>query len=104
MAHTSETPSAPFTLEGLRQRRTSARRPLNASVEIIEPVEGDGVTINVSDGGLRVAVDCNLTEGDIVLFYVRELDKPERLERAKVAWVQTQLDGCIAGLQITGLH
>ena len=104
MALTSETPSAPFHLEALRQRRCSARRPLNASVEMLEPDSGEGVTINVSDGGLRIAVDVMLKVGDVVLFYVREHDKPERLERAKVAWSREQPDGCICGLQLIGLH
>ncbi len=104
MALTTETPSCPVTIESLRQRRSSARRPLHALVEVVQPTEGTGVTINVSERGLRVAVDCPLTAGEVVLLYVRELDRPERLESARVAWVQQRPDGCIAGLEITGLH
>jgi hypothetical protein len=92
------------TLESLRQRRTSARRPLHASVDVLEPCEGAGVTINASDGGLRVAVDCKMEPGDIALFYVHEAGKVERLERAHVVWSREVRDGYIVGLRITGLH
>lgn len=104
MPLTTETPSRPVTIESLRQRRGSARRPLHALVEVVQPTQGTGVTINVSHHGLRIAVDCTLTAGEVVLLYVREVDQPERLESARVAWVQQRPDGCIAGLQITGLH
>jgi len=88
-----------------RQRRTSRRRPLEATVQVIEPQAGRGVTINVSDGGMRVAVDCPLAPNETCLMVVRELGRPEQLVRGRVAWsIDHAGDGCIAGLQRLGLH
>lgn len=88
-----------------RQRRSSRRRPFEATVQVIEPQAGLGVTINVSDGGMRVAVDCPLAPNEICLMVVRELGKPEQLVRGRVAWaIDHAGDGCIAGLQRLGLH
>jgi hypothetical protein len=72
-------------------------------VQVLGPAPGSGVTLNASEGGLRVAVDCVLTEGEIC--FVR-VDDPERgaVERARVAWSRELPDGCIAGLQLLGLH
>ncbi len=90
--------------EILRQRRASRRRELNADVEVIHPREGRGVTINASEGGLRVACDCAMRQGETLLLRVRETAGEERLEQARVVWSRELRDGWIAGLQIVGLH
>ncbi|MEM1029321.1 MAG: PilZ domain-containing protein [Myxococcota bacterium] len=88
-----------------RQRRGSRRRPLEATVQVVAPEAGRGVTINVSDGGLRVAVDCSLIPGETCLMVLREAGRPEALVRGRVAWArQLAGDGCIAGLERLGLH
>jgi PilZ domain len=105
MALTSESPAAAPTLLGLsRQRRQSARRPYHATVEVVQPAEGQGVTLNVSDGGLRMAVDVDLPQGEVCLFYIREPGGEPELQRARVAWSREVSDGWIVGLQILGLH
>lgn len=104
MSLTLDTPAHPVSLGSLRQRRESGRRPLEAEVDVIEPCTGEGVTINVSHGGLRIAVDCRLEEGDVCMLVIREPAKPVRLERARVVWSQEVRDGCVAGLTVTGLH
>jgi Tfp pilus assembly protein PilZ len=103
---TSEPPSSqPLVAEVLvRHRRHSRRRPLEAQVEVFQPANGSGFTINVSDGGLRIAVDCPLRIEEVVLLAVREEGKPERLECARVVWVRELRDGWIVGLQLIGLH
>ncbi len=102
----SDPPSSRPTPDSLmlRQRRASGRRPFEAVIEVYEPNPGTGVTINASDGGLRVAVDCELRPEDVVLLAVREAGRPERLECARVAWSLELRDGWIAGLQLIGLH
>jgi hypothetical protein len=86
-----------------RHRRASRRTPFHASVQVFGPARGRGVTLNASDGGLRVAVDCRLKEGDLCLVRVED---PARgsVERARVAWSREVPDGCIAGLELLGLH
>jgi len=86
-----------------RQRRAARREPLHAEVEMIEPRIGSGVTINASEGGLRVAVDCRLTEGDRCLLKVCDGERP-RLERGRVVWVRELPDGFIAGLALAPIH
>jgi hypothetical protein len=93
----------PIEPEVLRQRRGSGRRPLHAEVEVLDPV-GSGVTINVSEGGLRIAVDCTLVAGQVCLLRVHEPGVHRDLCRARVVWARELRDGCVAGLQILGLH
>jgi hypothetical protein len=104
MSLTLDTPSVSVTVDALRQRRITRRRPMHADVDVIEPHTGGGVTINASDGGLRIAVDCKLRVNDVCMLVIREPAKPVRLERARVVWAQEVRDGCVAGLTVTGLH
>lgn len=105
MPLSSESPAhAPTLLSLSRQRRRAARRPFHATIEMVQPAAGEGVTLNESVGGLRVAVDSRLRRDDTCLFYVREPGVEPRLERARVAWSRQVSDGWIAGLEILGLH
>jgi PilZ domain-containing protein len=90
--------------EILRQRRGSGRRPLNAEIELLDPEGGRGVTINVSEGGLRVAIDCLLSVDQVCLVRVLEPGVHRDLCRVRVVWVRELRDGCVAGLQMLGLH
>jgi hypothetical protein len=105
MQRVSSDPPASSRNEELgRQRRGSRRVDLDASVEIIHPRPGRGVTINASTGGLRVAVDCAMREGETFILRVCEALGPERTEQARVVWSRELPDGWIAGLQLIGLH
>jgi len=99
----SEIPLEDITPKSLQQRRRFARRPFNATVELLTPKAASGVTINVSEGGLRIAVDRVLDVGDMTLLQVRDGGQPQ-LKRARVVWTQPTRDGCIAGLEFVGLH
>lgn len=105
MAHLSSEPPVSTIRPAFtdRHRRGSRRTAFNAAVEVMLPEVGSGVAINVSDGGLRVAVDCNLHAGDECMIRVDAPGRPER-ERARVVWSQQLPDGCIAGLEIVGLN
>ena len=104
MTEISESAFAGTPVSIMRERRASARRPLNATVEMIQPADGGGVAINASDGGMRVAMFCYLRPGDVCLVLIKEDGAPERLERVRVVWSREVLDGCIAGLQTLALH
>jgi hypothetical protein len=77
--------------------------PFHAVVQVLEPARGVGVTLNASEGGLRVAVDCLLEPGDTCLVCIED-PAHGRVERARVAWSRQLPDGCIAGLQLLDLH
>ncbi|MEM9693369.1 MAG: PilZ domain-containing protein [Myxococcota bacterium] len=85
-------------------RRASRRAPFEARVSVMEPVVADGVTINRSEGGLRVAVGAVLVAGERLTLVVSEHGQPDQLVRARVAWCRELRDGCIAGLEQVGLH
>ncbi|MBW2455245.1 MAG: PilZ domain-containing protein [Deltaproteobacteria bacterium] len=107
MTHLSSNPPPVSSIRKVfydRHRRNARRRPMNATVEVLEPAGGTGVTINASAGGLRVAVDCLLRPGDMCVLTVNDEKRP-KVERARVIWTQDVRDGCIAGLQLlTAFH
>lgn len=78
-------------------RRTSQRFPLNADVEILEPLSAHGVVINASEGGLRIAVDTELPTGTLCVLEV-QLEDTTTVEVARVAWVKAHPDGFLVGL------
>jgi len=102
MTHLSSNPPPVSSIRKVfydRHRRNSRRLPLHAAVAMHAPEGGSGVTINASAGGLRVAVDCLLRPGDLIMFSVDDDGRP-KVERARVIWTQDVRDGCIAGLQL----
>lgn len=78
-------------------RRTSHRYPLNADVEVLDPLHAHGVVINASDGGLRIAVDTALPLGAVCVLEVKSSDGTT-VEMVRVAWVRELRDGFLVGL------
>lgn len=78
--------------------RASRRYPLNADVEVVEPVTANGVVINASEGGLRVALDRDVPL-DVVCVLEVSVDGGKTVEMAKVVWVRSEPDGCLAGFE-----
>ena len=80
-------------------RGLSRRWPLNAQVKFFGQHKATGVTLNASDGGLRVAVDRQLTTGDVCTMQIMyDVDRPE-VRRGEVVWTHELRDGCIAGFK-----
>jgi hypothetical protein len=78
-------------------RRTARRYPLNADVEVLEPLHAHGVVINASQGGLRIALDRELPLDAVCVLEV-QLDEGKTVELARVAWVKAHPDGYLIGL------
>jgi hypothetical protein len=70
---------------------------------MVEPVRAEGVTINISNGGLRFAVDCALRVGDLCLLVI-DGDDGEHIKRGRVVWTREARDGLIVGLQFANVH
>lgn len=87
-----------------RQRRASRRIAYNGTVEVLQPVAGAGVTINISEGGLRLAVDCALCEGEGCLLRITPPVGEPHDVRAVVAWSRKVRDGWIVGLRRLALN
>ncbi len=90
-------PNDELTHRGARRRAT--RYPLHADVRIVAPFETTGTVLNASAGGMRVALDEAIANGDEVELEVRFDDDKVSRERARVVWCRELPDGWLAGLQ-----
>ena len=78
-------------------RRAGARIPLNADVEVLEPVSANGVVINASEGGLLVAIDKELPVGTVCVVAV-QVEEQQTVEVARVVRIRMYPDGYLIGL------
>lgn len=85
-------------------RRASRRYPLHADIEVLEPCLAAGVSLNVSAGGLRVAIDQRVAVGDVCVLRVRTAADRETIEYARVVWTREQPDGFLVGLEFSLPH
>ncbi|MDD9934389.1 MAG: PilZ domain-containing protein [Myxococcales bacterium] len=77
-------------------RRNAERYPLNADVEILEPINTHGVVINASDGGMRVAVEHELPLDTVCVVEI-QVEDGKTVELAKVVWIREHPDGYLVG-------
>ena len=80
-------------------RRASVRFPVHAEVELVEPAGAGGIVINVSGGGLRIALDRPLALGEHCVLRVRPADGAETLEHVRVVWCREMSDGAVLGVE-----
>jgi len=85
--------------EPLDARRASVRFPVHAEVEVVEPAGASGITINVSGGGLRIALDRTVAVGEHCVLRVRTADGAEALEHVRVVWARELSDGAVLGVE-----
>lgn len=79
-------------------RRASRRYPLLADVVVLEPRPAEGLVINASAGGMRIALDAPFEEGEVLLMRVVPAENRESVERARVVWTRALPDGFLVGL------
>lgn len=80
-------------------RRRSRRYRFNANVHIVSPVKAYGVTLNMSEGGLRVALSQALPHDQECLLQVWVTPRRCYVERARVVWSQKFVDGWVLGME-----
>ena len=68
-------------------------------MEVLEPLQARGVALNVSAGGLRIAIDRCLPGDEPVVIKVCLPQGRFSVERARVVWSRKLSDGCVAGLE-----
>jgi hypothetical protein len=90
--------------DALDPRRSAQRWPVHAEIESIVPAGVSGIVLNVSVGGLRVALDRVLPLGEVCVLRVRHEPGSETIEHARVVWVKPRPDGCIVGLEFVTAH
>lgn len=80
-----------------RSRRRWERSAIDAWVEIFSPVAATGVALNISAGGVLVALSRPLMRNQICVLALE--GQPEM---ARVAWCRRMDTGCFAGLEFVG--
>ncbi len=93
----------------LGARRRSQRLSLNANVKFLEPISAEGVVLNVSEGGMRVAVYQKLPADQLCKlqdWYVQVwIDQNTSFtKRARIVWSRELPDGWVIGLDFNGLN
>lgn len=80
-------------------RRRYRRRPLNADVAVMLPFQAEATAINISNGGIRIAVYSALAKNG--LYLLRLWFTPNRYDEmwARAVWMLEQPDGWIVGLE-----
>ena len=84
-------------------RRRSRRYPLNADVEMLEPLRASGVALNARAGGLRDFIDREIQVGTECLIEVRFTAERTSKERARVVWCRRLRDGWVTGLEFVDI-
>ena len=83
-------------------RRHTARYPLNADVRVVSDVGvplNEGTVLNASAGGMRVAFEAEVEEGDVLEIEVRFSRGHVGHERVEVVWSRAMPDGYVVGLR-----
>ena len=80
-------------------RRASRRFPMHAEVAVTGDRQGSGVVINVSAGGLRMAVDGSMEVGDRCSLDIRTASNSQWMEFGRVVWTRPMPDGCLCGVR-----
>ena len=79
-------------------RRAYPRHQAHGSVELLAPVTASGIVINLSSGGVRVALTRGLPVGAACRARIHTETGGELLVDARVVWCQSRVDGCVMGL------
>ena len=80
-------------------RRRSIRYALNANVQIVSPIQAEGVTLNMSAGGLRIALSEDVPKDLECLLEVWLTPQRCHTVRARVVWSQEHTDGWVLGME-----
>jgi hypothetical protein len=80
-------------------RRQSQRACSDADVEFLEPIQAEGVALNISEGGLRVAVYDEFPADAECVVKLRHSDDEHVSRRARVVWSKKVADGWVLGLK-----
>lgn len=81
-------------------RRRTLRFASHADIELrSRRTSGQGVVINASLGGLRVACTAGPPIDEVCVVQLRDPGSAERTSKARVVWRREQPDGFILGLQ-----
>jgi len=81
-------------------RRAHPRFAIHASVELLDPPGVTGIVLNLSSGGVRVAVTRALPVGARCHARLVTETGAELLLYLRVVWSRCRVDGCLLGMEI----
>jgi hypothetical protein len=81
-------------------RRRSTRYRLNAAVQVMSPVQTEGVALNMSAGGLCIVVPRSIPDDLECLLEVWLTPQRAHTEVARVVWSREHVDGWVIGMEL----
>ncbi|MGB5194117.1 MAG: PilZ domain-containing protein [Polyangiales bacterium] len=84
------------------ERRRAERRPSDAEVEILAPIQQTASALDVSKTGMQVSLGDWLSAGTVCDLRIKTHTGREFLQRARVVWTRREGSGCVCGLEFVG--
>jgi hypothetical protein len=84
------------------ERRRAERRPSDAEVEILSPIQQTASALDVSKTGMQVSLDDWLSAGTACGLRIKTHTGRQFLRRARVVWTRRDGSRCVCGLEFVG--
>jgi hypothetical protein len=87
---------------GADERRRADRRPSDAEIEILSPIQGIASALDVSATGMQLSLDDWLAAGTLCDLRITTHTGRMLLKRARVIWTRRVGERCVSGLEVVG--
>ena len=87
---------------GADERRRKHRRPSDAEIEILSPIQGIASALDVSGTGIQLSLDDWLAAGTVCDLRITTHTGRMILKRARVIWTRRVGERCVSGLEVVG--
>jgi hypothetical protein len=84
------------------ERRRADRRPSDAEIEILSPIQGIASALDVSATGMQISLDDWLAAGTLCDLRITTHTGRMILKRARVIWTRRVGERCVSGLEVVG--
>jgi hypothetical protein len=87
---------------GADERRRADRRPSDAEIEILSPIQGIASALDVSATGMQLSLDDWLSAGTVCDLRITTHTGRMIHKRARVIWTRRVGERCVSGLEVVG--
>lgn len=84
------------------ERRRVHRRPSDAEIEILSPIQGIASALDVSSTGIQLSLDDWLSAGTLCDLRITTHTGQMIYKRARVIWTRRVGERCVSGLKVVG--
>jgi hypothetical protein len=84
------------------ERRRADRRPSDAEIEILSPIQGIASALDVSSTGIQLSLDDWLSAGTVCDLRITTHTGRMIHKRARVIWTRRVGERCVSGLEVVG--